>query len=74
MHSPQGHRLKEHISFKAEKQKMEVRAMAYLVRKAQIAQGMKYAIVFIASVPLLVAYPFLQKYFTKGIMIGSVKG
>ena len=52
----------------------DAETMAYLVRKAQIAQGMKYAIVFIASAPLLVAYPFLQKYFTKGIMIGSVKG
>lgn len=52
----------------------DAETMAYLVRKAQIAKGMKYAIVFIASVPLLVAYPFLQKYFTKGIMIGSVKG
>lgn len=47
---------------------------AYLVHRAQIAQGMKYAIVFIASAPMLIAYPFLQKYFTKGIMIGSVKG
>lgn len=52
----------------------DAETMAYLVRKAQIAQWMKYAIVFIASAPLLVAYPFLQKYFTKGIMIGSVKG
>lgn len=48
--------------------------VAYLVHRAQMAQGMKYAIVFIASAPLLIAYPFLQKYFTKGIMIGSVKG
>ena len=28
----------------------------------------------IAMVPVLVAYPFLQKYFTKGIVMGSVKG
>lgn len=48
--------------------------IAYLVHRAQIAQGMKYAIVFIASAPLLIAYPFLQKYFAKGVMIGSVKG
>ncbi len=48
--------------------------VAYLVHRAQMAQGIKYAIVFIASAPLLVAYPFLQKYFTKGIMVGSVKG
>lgn len=48
--------------------------VAYMVHRAQMAQGMKYAIVFIASAPLLIAYPLLQKYFTKGIMVGSVKG
>lgn len=46
----------------------------YMIHRAEVAQSMKYAIVFIASAPLLIAYPFLQKYFTKGIMIGSVKG
>ena len=38
------------------------------------AEGMKYAVVFIASAPLLIIYPFLQKYFTKGVMMGAVKG
>ena len=37
-------------------------------------QGMKYAIIFVACLPLLIAYPFVQKYFTKGMMIGAVKG
>ena len=35
---------------------------------------MKYAIIFIACLPMLVLYPFVQKYFVKGVMIGSVKG
>ncbi len=48
--------------------------VAYLVQRAQMAQGIKYAIVFIASLPLLIIYPFLQKYFAQGIMVGSVKG
>lgn len=52
----------------------DAETVAYMVHRAQMAQGMKYAIVFIASAPLLIAYPFLQKYFTKGILIGSVKG
>jgi multiple sugar transport system permease protein/putative aldouronate transport system permease protein len=41
-------------------------------------QGMsnllKYAVIVVSSVPLLVLYPFVQKYFVKGIMIGAVKG
>lgn len=48
--------------------------MQYLMYRARMAEGMKYAIVFIASAPLLIAYPFVQKHFTKGIMVGSVKG
>ena len=43
-------------------------------RRAYMAITMKYALVFIASAPMLVAYPFVQKYFVKGIMVGSVKG
>lgn len=35
---------------------------------------LKYSIIVIASVPLLVIYPFIQKYFEKGVMLGSVKG
>lgn len=35
---------------------------------------LRYAAMVVSSVPLLVVYPFLQKYFDKGIMIGSVKG
>lgn len=34
---------------------------------------MKYAMVFISSLPLLIAYPFVQKYFVKGVMVGSIK-
>jgi putative aldouronate transport system permease protein len=45
-----------------------------LIRLAYMAQSMKYSIIFIASAPLLIAYPFVQKYFVKGVMIGSVKG
>ena len=48
--------------------------LEYLIHLAEITQGMKYAIVFIASAPMLIAYPFVQKYFTKGVMIGAVKG
>ena len=52
----------------------DAETVAHMLYVAEMAQGMKYAIVFIASAPLLIAYPFVQKHFTKGIMIGSVKG
>lgn len=45
-----------------------------LERKAELAESMKYAVVFIGSAPLLMMYPFIQKYFAKGVMIGSLKG
>lgn len=35
---------------------------------------MKYAIIIISTVPLMLVYPFIQKYFVKGIMLGAVKG
>lgn len=43
-------------------------------KRAYMAQGMKYSLIYIASAPLLVAYPFIQKYFVQGALIGSVKG
>lgn len=35
---------------------------------------MKYGLAVVSSIPVLILYPFLQKYFEKGIMIGAVKG
>ncbi|MCY7808840.1 carbohydrate ABC transporter permease [Bacillus spizizenii] len=37
-------------------------------------QGIKLAVIVIATLPILAVYPFLQKYFAKGMLIGSVKG
>ena len=48
--------------------------MELMARRAYMAEAMKYSIIFIASAPLLAAYPFVQKYFVRGIMIGSLKG
>ncbi|KEZ87653.1 carbohydrate ABC transporter permease [Lacrimispora celerecrescens] len=45
---------------------------------AEQAQGMadllKYSTIVVSSLPMLILYPFIQKYFVKGVMIGSVKG
>ena len=45
-----------------------------MARRAMRAETIKYAICVLASIPMLVVYPFIQRYFVKGVMIGSVKG
>ena len=42
--------------------------------RAQLVELLKYATIIISSLPLLIMYPFFQKYFDSGIMVGSVKG
>ena len=37
-------------------------------------QLVKYCLIVVSTVPILVLYPFLQKYFVKGVMIGALKG
>ena len=43
-------------------------------RAFALAESMKYAVIIVASVPVLVLYPFIQKYFTQGVMLGAIKG
>ncbi|MNY52908.1 hypothetical protein D3C86_1886240 [compost metagenome] len=45
-----------------------------LVNQMMKAETAKYAAVLIANLPILMLYPFLQKYFTKGMMVGAIKG
>lgn len=39
-----------------------------------VFEVMKYAVIVVSTVPMLIFYPFIQKYFEKGVMIGGVKG
>ncbi|TVY07771.1 carbohydrate ABC transporter permease [Paenibacillus cremeus] len=39
-----------------------------------VEDSLKFATIVVSTVPILLVYPFLQKYFVKGVMIGSVKG
>lgn len=40
----------------------------------QAADQIKFGIIIVSTLPLMVIYPFLQKYFNKGVMLGAVKG
>jgi putative aldouronate transport system permease protein len=42
--------------------------------RLQLATLIKFGVIVVSSAPVMVAYPFLQKYFNKGIMLGSLKG
>ncbi|MBO0991905.1 carbohydrate ABC transporter permease [Bacillus sp. SD088] len=45
-----------------------------LDEKMMLGESIKYALIIVASLPVLVMYPFVQKHFVKGVMIGSIKG
>ena len=45
-----------------------------MVTKQKLAEQLKYCVVVVSAFPLLCVYPFLQKYFAKGVTIGAVKG
>lgn len=48
--------------------------MLALSKQTETANMIKYAVIVVSTAPMLIVYPFLQKYFAKGVMIGSVKG
>jgi putative aldouronate transport system permease protein len=48
--------------------------IAEMQRLQDIANILKYGVIVVSTVPMLIIYPWLQKYFARGIMIGSIKG
>ncbi len=52
----------------------EMSDLGSATEQIQNSQGIKMAVIVVATVPILCVYPFLQKYFAKGVMIGAIKG
>lgn len=45
-----------------------------LLQSRDVAETLKYAAIIVSTAPILLLYPFLQKYFVKGVMVGALKG
>lgn len=48
--------------------------MIAMIKQAETANLIKYCVIIVSTVPMMILYPFLQRFFTKGVMIGAVKG
>lgn len=47
---------------------------AMLDEQLKIAEQIKYGLIIVSTLPIMLVYPFIQKYFVKGVMIGALKG
>lgn len=47
---------------------------AGMTERVMMAESIKYSVIIVSSIPVLLLYPFVQKYFVQGVMIGSIKG
>ena len=45
-----------------------------LQEELRAAEQIRYALIVVASIPVMLLYPFIQKYFVKGVTVGAVKG
>ncbi|MNF10082.1 hypothetical protein D3C80_2109160 [compost metagenome] len=45
-----------------------------MAEKVLMAESIKYSVIIVSSLPVMLFYPFLQRYFVKGVMIGAIKG
>ena len=43
-------------------------------KQRQLMELLKYSLIIVASVPVLCIYPFVQRFFVKGVMVGAIKG
>ena len=63
--------LKDIINYAANQ--TEIEAKLLVNRSTVTVEAVRYATMMVAVIPITLSYPFLQKYFIKGMMIGAVK-
>ena len=64
-------RMSEDEVKEAERAQKDAEIMEELIEQTQL---MQYGVIIVAAFPMLCIYPFIQKYFVKGVMVGAVKG
>lgn len=52
----------------------QMRGVEEMMRRQNMAQLLKYALIVVATAPVLIIYPFVQRHFVRGVLIGSLKG
>lgn len=57
-----------------EQEMQDVIGISLSLEEKLVGEGVKYAVIIVASVPVLIIYPFIQRYFVKGVMLGALKG
>lgn len=62
-----------HVSGNANNQTVDAGTIESLAEQIKTAELIKYAVMIVSALPLLIVYPFLQRFFVKGVLIGSVK-
>lgn len=53
---------------------LSMEELQYYISRTYLMESMKYSVILIGALPMLIAYPFVQKHFVKGMMMGSLKG
>lgn len=53
---------------------MDASAHELIMLRQQMAQVIRYGVIVVSTLPIIMVYPFLQKYFVKGVLVGSIKG
>ena len=77
LYTPEKHTLQQvvaSITANLDSSLTEFTSLDEVAKITQEKQLLKYAVVFVSSLPLIVVYPFVQKFFVKGVMVGAIKG